>query len=104
MILDGNMKNNQEVCLAVDAGYAEFSGLPGRVQTGCPNSPGLMSRYCPLNAPVAAIPHETPNEERPAGIIVDKRVTRNSTLSQVTCTASYLASQTSWFNRMIPTC
>lgn len=31
MVLDGNMKNNREVCFAVDAGYVEFSGLPGRV-------------------------------------------------------------------------
>ena len=95
MILDGNMKNNREVCLAVDAGCAEFSGLPGRVRTGCPNSPGFMSRYCPLPAPVAAIPHETPIEERPVGIIVDMRVTRNSILYQVTCLASYLPSKTS---------
>ena len=84
MILDGNMKNNREVCFAVDAGYAEFSGLPGRVRTGCPNTPAFKSRYCPLHAPLAAIPHGTPSEEKP-GIIIDKRVTRNSTSYQVTC-------------------
>ena len=82
MVLDGNMKNNREVCFAVDAGYVEFSGLPGRVRTGCPNSPGFKSRYCALHAPLAAIPHETPSEERP-GIIINKRVTRTSTAYQV---------------------
>ena len=78
-MLNGNMKNNREVCCAVDAGYAEFSGLPGRVRTGCP---GFKSRYCYLHAPIVATTHETPTEERP-GIIVDKRITRNSTTYQV---------------------
>ena len=82
LVLDGNMKNNREVCFAVDAGYAEFSGLPGRIRTGCPNTPGFKSRYCSLHAPFAANPHETPGEERP-GIIIDKRITRNSTYYQV---------------------
>ena len=76
IVFDGNMKSNREVCLAVDAGFA---GLPGRVKTGCPNTPGFKSS---LHAPLTAIPHETPTEERP-GIIVDKRITRNSTLYQV---------------------
>lgn len=82
LVLDGNMKNNREVCSAVDAGYAEFSGLPGRVKTGCPNSPGFKSRYCNLHAPVIVRSHEEPSKERP-GIIVDKRITRNSTSYQV---------------------
>ena len=37
-VLDGNMKNNREVCYAVDAGYAEFRGLPGKIKTGCINT------------------------------------------------------------------
>ena len=28
---DGNMKNHWDVCLAKDAGYIEFEGLPGIV-------------------------------------------------------------------------
>ena len=38
-VLDGNMKNSHEVCFATRAGYAEFNGLPGKVSTGCPNTP-----------------------------------------------------------------
>lgn len=37
LVPDGNMKNNQEMCFAVEAGYTEFSGLPGQIQTGCPS-------------------------------------------------------------------
>lgn len=97
LVLDGNMKNNREVCSAKLAGYSEFSGLPGRIQTGCPNTPVPKSRYCPLHAPAAAVPHncqfsedgnpvlpeQTSREERPAAIILRKRVTRQSTFYQV---------------------
>ena len=82
LVIDGNMKNNREVCFAVDAGYTEFSGLPGRVKTGCPNTPGFKSRYCPLHAKLAVTNHDDSKAEK-LGIIVDKRVTRNSTSYQV---------------------
>ena len=45
LIPDGNTKNSHEVCLATHAGYAGFSGLHGRVRTGCPNTPGHKSRW-----------------------------------------------------------
>ena len=32
-MVDGNMKNHCDICLATKAGYAEYKGLPGRVQT-----------------------------------------------------------------------
>lgn len=92
------MKNNREVCSAKLAGYCEFGGLPGKIQTGCPNTPMPKSRYCSLHAPVAVVPHEyqftedgnqvltkgTSNEERHAAIIISKRVTRQATYYQVT--------------------
>lgn len=99
LVLDGNMKNSREVCYATLAGYAEFSGVPGRVQTGCPNTPAFKSRYCSLHAPITAIPQDiqfsndgnpitanqsTSLEERHAALIISKRVTRNSTLYEVT--------------------
>ena len=98
LVLDGNMKNNREVCYAVEAGYAEFSGLPGRIQTGCPNTPAIKSRYCPVHAPITATPQDiqfsedgnpvvthvsTSTEERHAAIVVSKRITRTSTFYQV---------------------
>ena len=32
------------MCLAGNAGYAEY--IPGRVQTGCPNSPVYKTQFC----------------------------------------------------------
>ena len=43
IVLDGNMKNNRSVCLATHAEYAEYDGLPGTIQTGCPNTPAHKS-------------------------------------------------------------
>ena len=97
LVLDGNMKNSREVCYAIQAGHTEFNGLPGSVQTGCPNTPSYKSRYCAIHAPITAIPHQiefsedgnpkpanlpTPSEERQAAII-GKRITRKSTFYQV---------------------
>lgn len=45
IVLDGNMKNNPSVCLGTHAGYAEYDGLPGAIQTGCPNTPAHKSRF-----------------------------------------------------------
>lgn len=52
-MLDGNMKNHRDVCAASEAGYAEFNGLPGKIKTGCTNTPQLKSRYCPAHTPTA---------------------------------------------------
>ena len=98
IVLDGNMKNSREVCYATHAGHAEFSGLPGSVQSGCPNTPAYKSRYCKLHAPITIIPHQiqfsedgnpdlvnptTVSEERQVAVITGKRVTRNSTFYRV---------------------
>ena len=95
IVIDGNMKNNRDVCFATNAGYVEYKGLPGRVRTGCPNSPQYMSRYCSLRDPIVAIPQkiiqdgDDPNppvsttEEDQVGLIINKRVTRSSTLYEV---------------------
>ena len=55
-MLDGNIKNHRDVCLATYAGYVEYKGLPGKVQTGCPNTPAHKSPYCSLHKPVIAVP------------------------------------------------
>lgn len=49
LVLDGNMKNRRDVCMARDAGYIEYRGLPGCIKTGCMNSPEQESRYCKLH-------------------------------------------------------
>ena len=99
------MKNNREVCYAIDAGYTEFNDLPGKIKTGCPNTPAFKSRYCSIHAPFAAIPQNieisddgdkpttcnVTDEGKLAAIIIGKRITRNSILYQVhTCTCTCL--------------
>ena len=49
LVLDGNMKNRRDVCMARDAGYTEYEGLPGSIKTGCTNSPEPKSRYCKVH-------------------------------------------------------
>ena len=98
LVLDGNMKNSREVCLATDAGHTEFSGLVGMIRTGCPNTPAYKSRYCVLHSPMATTPcnvqfaedgtpvttsHSTETQARHVAIITKKRVTRQSTFYQV---------------------
>ena len=90
------MKNHRDVCAAKEAGYAEFNGLPGKVKTGCPNTPQLKSRYCPNHTPTsfksspASNDPDSPStstashsEEVQLAYIVGKRETRQTTLYQV---------------------
>lgn len=99
LVIDGNMKNHRNICLATNAGYAVYDGLPGRVRTGCPNSPDYLSPYCGLHKPSVALRQcisvqEDSMEEESSrnvkesnrdllGIIINKRITRNNTLYQV---------------------
>ena len=92
------MKNHRDVCLAREAGYAEFSGLPGKVKTGCPNTPQLKSRYCSSHTPTAFMPRgesdstetalvsvqATPSkDDEQIAFINAKKITRQSTFYQV---------------------
>lgn len=99
LIIDGNIKNHRDVCFASHAGYTEYSGLPGKVCTGCPNTPDYSSRYCKTHKPTVAIPQvsEQGTDDRPqkslvqedqVGLIISKRVTRKSVLYQVSVTVS----------------
>lgn len=81
-MLDGNMKNNRSVCLATHAGYAEYDGLPGTIQTGCPNTPAHKSRFCSLHKPTVA---QSGTENATCTFIVRKRTTRQSVTYEV-CT------------------
>ena len=100
IVMDGNMKNHQDVCFAASAGYVEYKGLPRRVRTGCPNSLSeFKSHYCALHPP-AVIPKKDsigtsiatsstlPAEEQ-VGMIIGKRETQNCILYEVcTCMKS----------------
>ena len=90
------MKNHRDVCFAKEAGYAEYKGLPGKIQTGCPNTPDLKSRFCSKHRPTAVTPQcSQPTElqgeasaslgqsEEQQGIIIGKKTTRQSTIYEV---------------------
>ena len=106
LILDGNMKNHRDVCAAKEARYAEFNGLPVKVQTGCPNTPQLKSRYCPDHTPTSFKSSPTSDnadslstaistsqsEDVQLAYIVGKRETRQNTLYQVQLLTHYCTS------------
>lgn len=75
------MKNHRRVCYAVNAGYAEYKGLPGIIRTGCPNTPIYKSQFCKLHSPTTITTPET--SKKPQRIIVGKRVTRQGTNYEV---------------------
>lgn len=85
LVLDGNMKNSRDVCAAVDAGFVEYTGLPGRVKTGCMSSPEQRSRFCSQHKPCKA---SSGDESQPPGhriveTILTKKVTWANTHYQV---------------------
>ena len=94
IVIDGNMKNHRDVCLATKAGYAEYHGLPGKVTTGCINTPDFKSRYCSLHKPTvtasdslkSGTSEKDDEKESQVGMILSKRTTRNQTMYQVLAT------------------
>ena len=48
LLLNGNMKNRRDVCMACDTGDTTYESLPGTVKTGCMNSPELGACHCLL--------------------------------------------------------
>ena len=78
IVLDGNMKNSREVCYATDAGYTQFSDLPGKIKTGCSNTPA-----CSIHIQCVADETTADDSGKIPAIITDKRVTRNSVSYQV---------------------
>ncbi len=89
------MKNRRAVCLAKDAGFIEYPGLPGHIKTGCMSSPQFKSRYCKqhvtraccgesgqgttLSDPEASVPVESAVVE----MLLAKKETRGQTYYQV---------------------
>ena len=80
LVLDGNMKNQRDVCMAKDAGFAEFTGLPGKIKTGCTHTPAFKNRFCEshLNHSVSEMDSTSVLE-----VILDKKTTRNGDYYQV---------------------
>ena len=80
IVIDGNMKNHRDVCFATEAGFVAYMGLPGRVKSGCSNTPDLKSRYCGLHKPTATDSNSEASKNRTTpnqvGLILSKRSTR----------------------------
>ena len=89
IVIDGNMKNHRDVCLATEAGFVEYNGLSGRVTTGCANTPDFRSRYCHLHKPTSIGAQEEGKRldaqvsGKQVGIILSKKSTRAQTFYQV---------------------
>jgi hypothetical protein len=84
------MKNHRDVCCATNAGYSEYTGLPGRVRTGCPNTPAYKSAYCDVHRPAMGTHHfDGGAKDEPVGLIIGKRTTRTSTMFQVSSARLY---------------
>jgi len=80
------MKNHRNVCCATTAGCTTYIGLQGKVQTGCPNTPAYRSPYCTVHKPVISVQKGADagsNKEKPVGLVIAKKETRNSTFYQV---------------------
>jgi len=63
LVVDGNMKNRRDVCMARDAGYIEYDGLPGAIKTGCMNTPQKGSRHCSLHTGRACIQQASQSDD-----------------------------------------
>ena len=92
LVLDGNMKNRHDVCMALDAGYNTYEGLPGAVKTGCMNSPELGARHCSLHKVRACNPFTGEDKDAPehseshdkvVKMILEKRTTRKANYYKV---------------------
>jgi len=88
------MKNHRSVCFATAAGYTEYDGLMGKVQTGCQNTPTYKSCYCDLHKPIISVQKGEDighTKEKPIGMIIAKKDTRNTTFYQVhICMETYM--------------
>ena len=94
LVLDGNMKNRRDVCMAREAGYTVYENLPGTIKTGCLNSPEPNARHCkvhriracnpPLSIPMdEAAPKMTNSVEQVVEMILEKKVTRKAVYYKV---------------------
>ena len=86
------MKNHRYVCMAKDASFIEFEGLPGRIVSGCNRIPVYKSRYCndhkeraccvTLKEPTEGIP-PSQAENAVVEMVLGKKVTRTCTYYKV---------------------
>ena len=83
-----NQKNNRPVCAADEAGYVQYEGLPGKVKTGCMNTPLQTSTFCAHHYPrvMEAQCSDEPKQKiqyRVVESILQEKQTRNGCYYQV---------------------
>lgn len=83
LVIDGNLKNNREVCAAVDAGFVEYPGLAGKVQTGCMETPEQQSIYCSDHKPCRLLSSDDRADGRVIEMILAKKETQQTVHYQV---------------------
>ena len=95
IVIDGNMKNRRDVCAATEAGYIQYNGLPGKINTGCQLTPLQAQKFCYYHAERAfkSVSPLQPNqqstecnlssEEGVVKLIVSKKQIRSGTYYQV---------------------
>ena len=87
LVIDGNMKNRRDVCMAKNVGFVEYSGLPGHVKSGCTSSPSYKSRYCLEHKSHTCNPlpggDESGVSDQVVEMILEKKITRNNTFYKV---------------------
>ena len=86
LVVDGNMKNRQDVCAATEAGYVQCEGLPVVIKTGCQLTPGYSSKYCFAHAPRIVRNAGGANDNSSEGIVkivTAKKETRSGLYYQV---------------------
>ena len=83
------MKNSRDVCAAEHAGFVEYSGLPGRITTGCMETPEQCSKFCSQHKPCQSM-HccgSDGDTQKYLGAIIEmilaKKETRSNILYQV---------------------
>jgi hypothetical protein len=88
LVIDGNMKNRRDVCMAKDVGYIQYPNLPGHIRSGCTASPQFKSRYCHEHgkrAPsVSGYDDSSANGDPVIEVILEKKTTRSSLFYKVT--------------------
>lgn len=84
LVLDGNMKNRRDVCMAKDAGCIQYPGIPGHIKSGCTASPQYKSRFCQEHTSRVSLSPCTDSEGDPViEMLLEKRTTRQRTSYKV---------------------
>ena len=83
LVIDGNMKNRRDVCMAKDVGYIQYQNLPGHIRSGCTASPQFKSRICREHES-RALPCDDDKRGDPViEMILEKKTTRSSLFYKV---------------------